>query len=737
MIVDRSRPLATVYFFTENANLVARGVNDPSSPFDNDVIEIQTNRDMGSDSPTFNITLTRRQPWHEYVAANDLLIITMNRPPEKEAAIFVGIVDDSRLTMSIQNGAPSRVISITGRGVAKAFIDFDIGVVPEAEANATNIGWLTSNGVNIVGESPSSVLTAMWNIMAKKYITYSFGTQKESLWNLVQPNFTSRPGARIIQGVGLINYQGSMLQFMKQVQDSPFHEFYWEMNSNNMLEAVLRPTPFNPDLWNALPKTTITDDDIVMEDYGRSDMETYTLFSVGCDVHFSSSDTYSTLGTRPYWYKPYADKYGIRRLQVECLSIPLGSKLDVNTQNQGIMFAYQKDLYNWNIKNNFFYNGTILVKGSNRFKVGTRLFYTDSGTGQTIEFYIQSVSHDFMNYGAWVTNLGVIRGCDPTQRFTAPWSNNPAQYTGLGWAAASPASSTVVAPPPLSATQSYVLNLTSAQTDVVNYALGLMNNGYGGKTITYQLGGPGIAAGAADCSQFTQFVYQNAIPGDSINIGNNTWAQVKKGLQIQVPYDSSGNLDTTNLQGGDLIFFKNTTTNYENPPTHVGIWVGGGDFVALDTSANSIKQSTLSGDAYWQPHFYQARRVLYGASPPGQVVSGFIATEYGGDPSNGGAGTAGSGGWLTASGAIATQGVTVAVDPTVIPLGTKLKIECPEYPSVNGSNYIAQDTGSLVIGKHIDIYYNDYYPTNPALVEDAGIQMRAFGKRAIKVTIIS
>lgn len=59
----------------------------------------------------------------------------------------------------------------------------------------------------------------------------------------------------------------------------------------------------------------------------------------------------------------------------------------------------------------------------------------------------------------------------------------------------------------------------------------------------------------------------------------------------------------------------------------------------------------------------------------------------------------------TASGAKTADGVTVAVDPRIIPYGTKLKIEMP-----NGTTYyrVAQDTGGAVKrkngGKVIDIF---------------------------------
>lgn len=55
---------------------------------------------------------------------------------------------------------------------------------------------------------------------------------------------------------------------------------------------------------------------------------------------------------------------------------------------------------------------------------------------------------------------------------------------------------------------------------------------------------------------------------------------------------------------------------------------------------------------------------------------------------------------LTASGARAEAGKTIAVDPEIIPFGTTVIIE--------GQEYVAQDTGTLVKGNHIDIYCDSH-----------------------------
>ncbi len=70
----------------------------------------------------------------------------------------------------------------------------------------------------------------------------------------------------------------------------------------------------------------------------------------------------------------------------------------------------------------------------------------------------------------------------------------------------------------------------------------------------------------------------------------------------------------------------------------------------------------------------------------------------------------------TATGTVPTAGKTVAVDPSVIPLGSIVL--------VSGVSYIAEDTGNAVKGKVVDIYFAEH--------EEAV----AFGRQTADVTYI-
>ena len=55
---------------------------------------------------------------------------------------------------------------------------------------------------------------------------------------------------------------------------------------------------------------------------------------------------------------------------------------------------------------------------------------------------------------------------------------------------------------------------------------------------------------------------------------------------------------------------------------------------------------------------------------------------------------------ITASGAKAVQGRTIAVDPAVIPLGSLVIID--------GVSYVAEDTGAGIEGNTVDIYFDSH-----------------------------
>lgn len=59
----------------------------------------------------------------------------------------------------------------------------------------------------------------------------------------------------------------------------------------------------------------------------------------------------------------------------------------------------------------------------------------------------------------------------------------------------------------------------------------------------------------------------------------------------------------------------------------------------------------------------------------------------------------------TATGTLATEGRTIAVDPDVIPYGSRVLLICPDGTQ---HSYISEDCGGGVNGNHIDVFFNDH-----------------------------
>ena len=108
---------------------------------------------------------------------------------------------------------------------------------------------------------------------------------------------------------------------------------------------------------------------------------------------------------------------------------------------------------------------------------------------------------------------------------------------------------------------------------IVSYAYNFIGTPY-----VYGATGPD----AFDCSGFTSYVYANAA---GINITRTTYSQM--GVGTPVSYDQ--------LQPGDLVF------TYGGD--HVGIYVGGGQYIHAPQPGDSVKVSNITS-------FYSARRVL-------------------------------------------------------------------------------------------------------------------------------
>jgi cell wall-associated NlpC family hydrolase len=95
-----------------------------------------------------------------------------------------------------------------------------------------------------------------------------------------------------------------------------------------------------------------------------------------------------------------------------------------------------------------------------------------------------------------------------------------------------------------------------------------------------------------DCSGFTYWVTKNVI---GIDIGTGLWTQTAAGTPVS----------KSNLQPGDIVFFQNT---YKGGLSHVGIYIGGGQFIHAENENTGVKISDLNS-TYYGSRWYGAVRL--------------------------------------------------------------------------------------------------------------------------------
>ncbi len=101
----------------------------------------------------------------------------------------------------------------------------------------------------------------------------------------------------------------------------------------------------------------------------------------------------------------------------------------------------------------------------------------------------------------------------------------------------------------------------------------------------------GRAPGGFDCSGFIYYIFANR----GVSIPRMADGQFYVGAQIP----------RQNIQAGDLVFF----TTYEPGPSHVGIYMGDGNFIHASSAAGVVTITSMS-KTYYVERYLGARRLI-------------------------------------------------------------------------------------------------------------------------------
>lgn len=306
-------PYAKVEFATESGDIEIEQkalLHDVNMDFD--ILSIQTTRDIGSDDcATFEIELIYREEWYNNIHGNDLVKIDLGRGYTAEPVLF-GMVDNIYKSYYFGDLKPIRTIRISGRGFNKALMQYGVGAVQEINATWGIMGFYGGQDLGFSKGNAAELIQVVMSYYLERGIDMQFANGKH--WkDYVEVKYISDESEMSLANVeNYYAYQGGLWDYIKELRNAPFNEIYWEV-INGKPTFIVRPTPFNPKNWTNLHVEELDDIDIIDEQLGRTDLETYTVYVVKSE-HFV--DTLNGVYGLPVWYKPNYRKYGLRRLQI-------------------------------------------------------------------------------------------------------------------------------------------------------------------------------------------------------------------------------------------------------------------------------------------------------------------------------------------------------------------------------------------------------------------------------------
>ena len=214
----------------------------------------------------------------------------------------------------------------------------------------------------------------------------------------------------------------------------------------------------------------------------------------------------------------------------------------------------------------------------------------------------------------------------------------------------------------------------------------------------YVWGGTSLTDGA-DCSGFVQQIYKQY----GYDLPRVAEDQSQCGTKIPVE----------DAQPGDLIFYAKEGRIY-----HVVMYAGDGKTIeAASTKLGIIESKVNTKNAVWATRIINdnytlagggisnvnATNEMYGQNLGNFQITYYCACEICCNKADG----------ITATGTPVVEGQTIAVDPRVIPYGTKVII--------GGHIFTAEDCGGAIQGNHIDIYVNNHAEATALGVTNADV----------------
>ena len=469
------------------------------------LVACQTWKDISQPAGSFMIHMADYARYDEMISPMDLCTIkisthtpysskTGNLAESRDRithATMIGLVDSVRRKRLIDpnTGKPNVFCEIKGRDFGKIFVKHQVRYIP----------WLQDSAA---GQSMLNPVAAMFKNLFSGFATggqidFLMGANiKKFFSNSVNLSFRFNNAAialkdaisyRAMSNMGIIPYnlplmsqEGSLWQILQNFANLPFNEMWVDTinnpervisssdsspssdvltatqkwnggngsdNCNAYTMVFFRRTPFDKIDWDNLPTINISNADIIEQDLGVSDNETYNMFWVYPLLALPGNLGLKSLGAIPLLFslkqqyditadpakankmakvvkiegksrtvniqraiasRNAVEKFGFLPLEVQTRVWRWGGGGDIDNAMQasnGMTLA----LANWHKHNSILKSGSLTIKGIPDLHVGNKLFNADENE----EYYVEAISNNYIQYQPMTSTLMVTRGQTP------------------------------------------------------------------------------------------------------------------------------------------------------------------------------------------------------------------------------------------------------------------------------------------------------------------------------------
>lgn len=417
---------------------------------DNAILNFSYDRNVGTPSGTFSLTLTPMKHWSRIISPGDWLTVSLSQKGVTDSRVrMIGNVDRVVAVEQVQDdGKRSVTYHVTGRDFGKVFEVYSIWFNPYDVFWAKQAAIFGKSGLfEVVGKSKALIDTTVRVFLGGDFANLGGDFAQEQLdayripaelshdlggfnttrfGDVLALNTDDVPGFKSIGQMYV--EQGNLWRILKLYSNSVVNELFLEHVDHG--DAVipglfLRVYPFTQQgfsipgavsgagVFQDLPTVHITGEDILGSAIGTGDHDRVNFFLLYGDTAADrTTNPIIALLNKGTPRFPHANVADIRRhgLRQYVRGTSFSSTSRKNFYVVDIMRGWNVLLKHWFEHNSLLETGTFSVVGRPEIRTGKRLLITDAKFNTNKEFYIEGTRDTWSYPGRWDQVITVTRG---------------------------------------------------------------------------------------------------------------------------------------------------------------------------------------------------------------------------------------------------------------------------------------------------------------------------------------